>query len=353
MGASGAVRTCVGVVVPVHGTERWVGETLASVRAQTHEDWVCVVVDDGSPDGAAAVVQRVADEDERVVLVRQENAGVSAARNAGLLALPPEAALVVFVDSDDVWEPDALQALLAALAPRPDAAGATATAELCDEDGLPVEPGAHPLRMRSRLVARRGRLALLEPDRDTDFASLAVAGRIFPPAVALLRRDVVERVGGFATDLVVSEDWHLFARVAAHGPLVFLDRPVARYRRHGASATAQDPARTTHFNDVVRRRLFDGAADDEQRRVVVAAWRAVQRAALLRAARRLVPELLHLRAGTARWRARPVLELARTLPRRSPPRPDPARAHLRQAMVEVVQPGAVRRRGAAQRRTPS
>src|ERR1700722_16212125 len=71
----------VGIVIAAYNAASWIGDAIASVIAQTYRDWILVVVDDGSADGTADVVGGFADP--RIRLVRQANAGVSAARNRG------------------------------------------------------------------------------------------------------------------------------------------------------------------------------------------------------------------------------------------------------------------------------
>jgi hypothetical protein len=88
----------VSVILPVYNRADVVDRALASVRAQAVDDLEIVCVDDGSTDGSG---ERVAAADPRVVLLRQENGGVAAARNAGLAAARGE--LVAFLDSDDEW----------------------------------------------------------------------------------------------------------------------------------------------------------------------------------------------------------------------------------------------------------
>jgi hypothetical protein len=72
---------------------------------------------------------------------------------------------------------------------------------------------------------------------DDALAVLAVSNRVRPPGVAV-RRTSLEAVGGFRTDLPHAADWEMWARLAAHGPVWFEDRSLARYRRHSASDTA-------------------------------------------------------------------------------------------------------------------
>lgn len=107
----------VSVVIPAYNASATLDATLLSVRGQTHRDLEILVVDDGSTDDTAAIVERHAAADARVVLHRQANAGVAAARNRGWQAARSD--LIAFVDADDLWTPGKLARQLAAL----DAAG--------------------------------------------------------------------------------------------------------------------------------------------------------------------------------------------------------------------------------------
>lgn len=110
---AGPSTPLLSVVVPVHGTEAYVEECLASIAAQPVSDHEVVVVDDGSPDRAADLVRRRARRDPRVRLVQQDNAGLGAARNAGVATA--RGRYLAFVDSDDVLPPDAWGPMLASL----------------------------------------------------------------------------------------------------------------------------------------------------------------------------------------------------------------------------------------------
>ncbi|MGI4893882.1 MAG: hypothetical protein ACRYF3_02075, partial [Janthinobacterium lividum] len=251
-----------------------------------------------------------------------------------------------FLDSDDLWFDDALHALHAALDARPDAVGVSATADLVDERSTPIEAGLHAEKMRQRLIVRHGRLGVLPTGADTTFESLAVAGRIFPPAVALLRGDAVRAVGGFDTALTIGEDWDLFLRVCRQGPLVFLDRNVAWYRRHASSSTAGDPGRTTYQLDLVRHKAWTSPENTpSQRAAVRTAWRAVQLAATAARGRAAVAALLRRTPGDAYAAGRDTFRFGVGLLANRPPQPQRHRAHQRSAMVAVVQPRPGRRAG--------
>jgi len=114
----------VSVVIPACNAAIHLRETIESVLVQTFTDWELVIVDDGSTDATYRVASRFARRDSRIRVVRQPNAGLSAARNSGYAVTDAASRHVVFLDSDDVWTQDALEVLVAALDARPEAAAA-------------------------------------------------------------------------------------------------------------------------------------------------------------------------------------------------------------------------------------
>lgn len=96
----------ISVTVPVYNAEEWLRDALASLQAQTHSDFEVVLVDDGSNDGSPDICQEFCERDPRFRLIRQANAGVSAARNRGIEESRGE--WIAFMDADDVMPPDAL-----------------------------------------------------------------------------------------------------------------------------------------------------------------------------------------------------------------------------------------------------
>jgi len=97
----------VSVVIPAYQAERWIGETIRSVQAQTYRNLEIIVVDDGSPDNLAELVERMAQEDDRIRLIRKENGGLPAARNTGIDEAKGE--WVAPVDADDLWYPEKVE----------------------------------------------------------------------------------------------------------------------------------------------------------------------------------------------------------------------------------------------------
>jgi glycosyltransferase involved in cell wall biosynthesis len=109
------------IIIPTKDRRDLLVQTLASVAAQTEQDWEAIVVDDGSTDGTLGYVRAAAREDERIRLLHRQGpvTGACAARNQGLAA--SRADVIIFLDSDDILEPFALEDRLVALSNRPGA----------------------------------------------------------------------------------------------------------------------------------------------------------------------------------------------------------------------------------------
>lgn len=107
----------ISVVIPLYNKEQSIASTINSVLAQTYKDFEIVVVDDGSTDKSADVVSTI--DDDRIVFISQDNQGVSAARNTGIIAAKGE--YVAFLDGDDLWHPEYLETLVQLISDYPNA----------------------------------------------------------------------------------------------------------------------------------------------------------------------------------------------------------------------------------------
>lgn len=127
----------VSVVVPAFNAEATIGETLRSARSQTYGNLEIIVVDDGSTDSTCALVRLQAEEDGRVRLIRQQNAGVAAARNAGAAAASGD--FLAPLDADDIWYPDKIARQVAQFADGGDELGLVYTWSLrIDAHSAPI-----------------------------------------------------------------------------------------------------------------------------------------------------------------------------------------------------------------------
>lgn len=128
----------ISIVTPTYNAERYLSLTLDSVLVQTHQDWELIAMDDGSRDGTQSIAEAYAARDSRIQAMHQENAGVAAARNSGFALTSSQSEAVIFLDNDDLWEPETLTALIGGLAESPAAVGAYVVARYIDGDDSPV-----------------------------------------------------------------------------------------------------------------------------------------------------------------------------------------------------------------------
>lgn len=328
------VTRLVGVVVPAYNAEKWLAATLASLRAQTWSNWVCLIIDDGSSDATAAVAHEVVAGDERMRLIRQPNLGLPAARNVGIHALPEGCPYVAFLDSDDLYEPDALAVLVEALELRPDAVGAYGLADYIDENGDPVHPGLHPRRQQDRRAVHGWRLRDIPPDAEATFASIVAYGSIWPPAVALQRLDHVNAVGGFDPSFASQEDWEFYVRITRRGPYVTIPRRLAWYRRHSANLTGQHDL-SSFQQERVRRKAYRSTENSAlQVRQVARAWRYLEARQAAVLARHLLRCVAH-----GRWREAWISTVGTVICAALVLRPGPPRANARR--VRYTRPASL------------
>jgi glycosyltransferase involved in cell wall biosynthesis len=222
----------IAIGIPAYNAEKYLRHTLESARAQTLTDWELIVVDDGSTDRTACIAEEFVGRDSRFRLIRQENRGLSQARNRLIAEMNPAAEYAIFIDSDDVWEPDALETLAAALDARPEAVGAHGVAHYIDEQGKPLQPGWFEAWCRDRRAVAGERLEMLPMHAPTTFAALAYRQCIATPGAVLIRRTALEAAGLFDLEAVVSEDWDMWLRLTALGDLAFVNEDILGYRQH-------------------------------------------------------------------------------------------------------------------------
>ena len=137
-------KDLVSILIPAYNAEKFIGETLESALLQTYSDIEIIVIDDGSTDRTPDVVGSYAERDSRIRLLRQENSGVSAARNRGISEARGE--FVAPLDADDLWDPTKIEKQVARLRELgPETAATYTWCIFIDEDGRPTGGSAEPL----------------------------------------------------------------------------------------------------------------------------------------------------------------------------------------------------------------
>jgi glycosyltransferase involved in cell wall biosynthesis len=264
----------ISVVIPTHGG-RFLAAAVASVQAQTVDDWELVIVDDGSADGTADVAADLAARDPRIrVVTNARNAGVAAARNRGIGAISAGSEYVAFLDHDDLWFPEALQLLRAELIARPTASAAHGLSIGIDHLGNRFERSPPPRRWG--LIG--GRIEEWPPHRPTEFANLAYEDCIISTGSGLIRRTQLMALGGFDLRAERADDYDMWIRLARRSEIGFVNRPVLAYRHHENQTTGRPPQPRGIGWPYVRYKLIASPDNTpEQRRLAIAGFRARQK----------------------------------------------------------------------------
>lgn len=202
------------MVIPCYAQAHFLADAIDSVMGQTYRHFEIIVVNDGSPDWEQ-LEEVLRAYGERVFYVKQDNTGLSGARNSGLRRARGE--FVVCLDSDDRLLPNALGTGVAAWAEAPSTGLVWGFNRRINVQGQPVENG-----QRVRVL-------------DGSYPAMLERNTIGCPINVMLRRSTLMEVGGFATELTHAEDYELFLRLSrlhgahCHGQLV------AEYRLHEAN----------------------------------------------------------------------------------------------------------------------
>jgi len=215
--AGSVART--GTLLQAGFSDRNIRDAVASVRNQTFTEHEIIVVDDGSTDNTEDVARDLGDA---IRYLRQPNQGAAAARNTGIAAA--RGRYIAFLDADDMWHPEKLARQVPVLDARPEAVLVYADSTYFDG-----ATGCAVGRHRDRFAHYYGRV----------LGRLVEAGNFIPFPTPLVRRAILEDVGGFDATLqgVPTEDWDLWVRVAARGEVAYIDESLALYRLHGAQAS--------------------------------------------------------------------------------------------------------------------
>jgi len=206
----------ISVIIPAYNAARWIAKAIDSAASQTLAPCEIIVVDDGSTDDTPLILSRYGDA---IRAIRQENAGVSAARNAGMRQAAGD--WLAFLDADDIWLPEKLARVMAHAAQAPQIALFSHDVFVIDEMGNII--GIYRFEPISGYIARK----------------LVMKNWIIT-STAVMRADAARESGWYHTNIKRGEDWHYWIRVASKYPIAHIHEPMAMYRRLPEGALRSD-----------------------------------------------------------------------------------------------------------------
>jgi glycosyltransferase involved in cell wall biosynthesis len=256
---AGGSAPAVSVVIPLYNKEDYIAPALRSVMSQTFRDYEIIVVNDGSTDGSEKAVTPFLD---RVVLIRQANAGAGAARNRGIAAA--RGTLIAFLDADDLWLPDKLRSQTDYLASRPDV-------QWCGVNWLGIPKGGLDKKNAPPIPPRLEAWMTVE-----DWFAASNARRGLGTSGVMIRRGVFDAVGLFDERIFSGQDADLWMRIALKYPRFgYLPSPQIHYHVGlQGSISLSGRRKLLSLRDFLKRHLDGIEAGAKSNRTYVAYVRA-------------------------------------------------------------------------------
>ena len=218
-------------VIPAYNSADYITQALDSIAAQTRPVSEIIVVDDGSNDGTAEVVNNWSG-DVPIAVMTQKNQGPSAARNHGIQAA--EGDWIAFLDADDQWTPTKIEEQCAALARHPELALVASDMAETDSSGEITTPSVLDQHDLLGFFEALGGAPL------PDALAALLRKNFIPTGTVLAKRSVLLEAGLFNPRIRYGEDLELWARIAARHPITCLPRVHMLRRRHEHNATGDE-----------------------------------------------------------------------------------------------------------------
>ncbi len=239
----------ISVLMAVYNSERYLVQAVESILNQTWRDFELIIIDDGSTDRSLAILQSYVAQDQRIHLISRENRGIPYTRNQ--LLSQASAELIATMDSDDVALPERLARQVAFLQQHPEVVCLGSAYELIDAKGRLLTQ--LPVPLDNEAIQRQ---------------ILAGHAAIFQPC-AMMRRSVVQQVGGYDETMTQAEDLDLWLRLGEVGELANLPDVLVQYRLHANSVSEQDCA-------LQRQKALEACQHAWQRRGIQAKFEATE-----------------------------------------------------------------------------
>lgn len=253
------------VVVPAYNTARFLPQALDSVIAQTYTDWRILLIDDGSTDDTPELIKPYqAQLGDKLLYIRQTNAGLPAARNTAIRHAKAE--FLALLDADDVWLPNRLQATLDRARAKPQAGLFYGFVSRIDQHGRLIDTFDQPNRHGEGSVAPHLYMRTLD----------------MPCPTVSFRRSALEKAGLFDESLRASEDRDLWIRIALHYEVALVPEIIALYRLSPQSMSTDVDRMTTSQRTLIAKHYGKAGCGWRARRVSLS-WVHRQRAEALAA----------------------------------------------------------------------
>ncbi|MBU2880313.1 glycosyltransferase family 2 protein [Aliiglaciecola lipolytica] len=222
----------ISVVIPLYNKEKYIAETLQTVVDQTYRHFEVLIVDDGSTDCSIDSVEPFL-EDSRFKLIKQQNSGVSAARNTGVRESRTN--FIAFLDADDLWMPDYLSKMQEAIEKFPDCVMFNSAGIVRNADNSEYV----------RQIKKYSSKICLNDFFENPHVALHTSATV-------VSKDAFNKVGGFPVGMKRNQDFALFFSIAFYGKTTFVGFPLSLYNGACEGQATRTPTRQVQSHIVDR-----------------------------------------------------------------------------------------------------
>lgn len=219
----------VSIITPTYNRRDFIVDAIESVIAQTYSDWELLIVDDGSTDDTKDLITPYL-QDPRISYTYQSNHGQAYARQQALKSAKGQ--YVAFLDSDNLWLPERLEKEIVQLDANPDI-------DVCYGDLITIDEQGNELS-RENMKRYSG-----------DIAPLMIRQNFVSMNTTLIRKEAIERVGGFRSSVARGDDYDLYLRMSAESKFLYIKEYLAKYRVMENQISSNKEARFTSDFEII------------------------------------------------------------------------------------------------------
>jgi glycosyltransferase involved in cell wall biosynthesis len=238
-------KPLVSVIIPTYNRAWVLREAIDSVLAQEFKDFELIVVDDGSTDNTGEILDSY---EQDILVLRQSNKGVSAARNRGIAAAAGR--LIAFLDSDDLWLPRKLSSQVDFFKSNP-AAVINQTEEIWVRNGVRVNPKTRHHKFSGMIFERSLALCLVSP------------------SAVMIKKNLFSEVGVFDENLPACEDYDLWLRISCRYPVDLIETPLIMKRGGHADQLSKAPGLDKYRIQALKKIIASGQLEPDSYRAAV------------------------------------------------------------------------------------
>ena len=241
------MKPVVSVIVPAYNAARTIGETIESVLSQSFSDLELIIVDDGSTDETKDIVSEYRCKDDRIISTWQKNSRASAARNRGLAIATGK--YISLIDADDLWDERKLEKQISAIDSTEDTIVLTGIRRFHILDGKKIWGAVTMAPNIENYMYDVLSILLL-----SSFQMVLIN-------TALIKKELVEKLGGWKVDMWTAEDWEFWIRASRKARFKAIEEPLSFYRKHPESVTRnQDLLKVLDAHEkIIEEQLKQGA----------------------------------------------------------------------------------------------